>query len=326
MFQCHLTGQNSRTATPSPLARADTGLARICAGWAGCHDGDNLLSLRMAVRSGLISPETAHLAVTYVSPVPLWESGVAAAVHGLASILDPSDEARRVIDKLVRVYGKDSRQEPISTLAVSTAGGSLGDLRAVSASPAATAASRRRAARFIHGFLVDSAGFDAGEPVVEQAADLTDRLADAGLLARPTSTPPERDATTVIRDYIVECSGEDLGPLPPVTLSSCATSLPAPGSSGTPSHTPCRSPAQRDDRPGVPGNGAPASSRVPSARYQVHAEGFGSSRRPRTPRTTDFPGALIARRHRRSWAGPASMLVAPAGVSSRQLCPASATR
>ncbi|MFK0244514.1 DUF6283 family protein [Amycolatopsis azurea] len=213
VFQCHLTDQTGRPSIRPPRGRASTGLARICAGWAGCHDGDNLLSLRMGVMSGLISPETAYLTVTYSSPVPLWESGAAAAVHGLTSILDPSDEARRVIDKLVRVYGKDSRQEPAGNLAVSAAGGSPSDVRAVSASPAATAVTRRRAARFIHVFLVESAGFDAGEPMVEQAAELTDRLADAGLLDRRTSTPPARDATTVIRDYIVECSGEDLDPL-----------------------------------------------------------------------------------------------------------------
>ncbi|WP_185447361.1 DUF6283 family protein [Kribbella qitaiheensis] len=89
LFLCHLADPNSQRK-------------RICAGWAGCHDGNNLLALRMAVVRGRISPETADRVRNYVSPVPLFATGQEAAAHGLRDLAEPGDDARRAIAKVVR--------------------------------------------------------------------------------------------------------------------------------------------------------------------------------------------------------------------------------
>lgn len=64
----------------------------LCAGWAGCHDTDELLALRMHP----VDPSTFG----YVSPVPLFDSGAEAAAHGLSGVDAPDDSARRAIAKL----------------------------------------------------------------------------------------------------------------------------------------------------------------------------------------------------------------------------------
>ncbi|MFD7835646.1 DUF6283 family protein [Streptomyces sp. NPDC059761] len=89
-FQCHV---NDR----------DSAAARLCAGWCGCHGGEELLALRIAVATGHISAETYRAAVDYVSPVPLFDSGAEAADHGQAEIDYPSAEARIKIDKVARM-------------------------------------------------------------------------------------------------------------------------------------------------------------------------------------------------------------------------------
>lgn len=89
LFQCHQLD----AANPA---------ARMCAGWVGCHGGIELLALRLAVRRGHITPETYAAAVDYESPVPLWESGAAAAEHGIAEIENPSPSACRAVEKIVR--------------------------------------------------------------------------------------------------------------------------------------------------------------------------------------------------------------------------------
>ncbi|MER5378468.1 DUF6283 family protein [Streptomyces sp. NPDC002553] len=76
--------------------------ARICGGWAGCHDGDQLLALRVAVAQGQITVEVAEAIRGYTSPVPLFASGAEAAAHGMRDVR-PGPEARRVMDKIVRV-------------------------------------------------------------------------------------------------------------------------------------------------------------------------------------------------------------------------------
>lgn len=75
-------------------------LARVCGGWAGCHDGDHLMALRIASLAGEISVETAEAIRAYVSPVPLFASGAQAAAHGMREILRPGPEARRAMDKI----------------------------------------------------------------------------------------------------------------------------------------------------------------------------------------------------------------------------------
>lgn len=90
VFQCHQTKRDGR-------------LCRICAGWAGCHDRNELLALRIAVSSGAISPETHQATIEYRSPVPLFASGAEAAAHGMRDIENPSEAAARAVSKILRV-------------------------------------------------------------------------------------------------------------------------------------------------------------------------------------------------------------------------------
>ena len=80
----------------------DSAQRRVCAGWAGCHDGDNLLAVRVAVFQGLMTGEDAQAVVEYVSPVPLFDTAADAAEHGLAEIEYPREQARATIAKISR--------------------------------------------------------------------------------------------------------------------------------------------------------------------------------------------------------------------------------
>lgn len=73
---------------------------RACGGWAGCHDMEESLALRIA--SFDLPIETLTAIRDYVSPVPLWPTGAAAASHGLADVDAPGDDADRLIGKLSR--------------------------------------------------------------------------------------------------------------------------------------------------------------------------------------------------------------------------------
>jgi len=75
---------------------------RLCAGWVGCHDMDNALSIRMAQSLGWIEPDVIETVLDYGTDVPLWASGAEAAEHGLREVDEPSWEARRKIDVLIR--------------------------------------------------------------------------------------------------------------------------------------------------------------------------------------------------------------------------------
>ncbi|MER6734708.1 DUF6283 family protein [Streptomyces puniciscabiei] len=92
VFQCHQDDANSE-------------VRRVCAGWAGCHEGEDLLALRLAVLGGYMEPETYRAVVEYESPVPLFPSGGAAAAHGQAGIPAPIGDARRLINKISRTRG-----------------------------------------------------------------------------------------------------------------------------------------------------------------------------------------------------------------------------
>lgn len=74
---------------------------RICAGWVGCHDAGSLLSLRIAPLTGTMTRNEVEACYDYVSPVPLFGSGVEAAEHGMAEIDAPSERAMRVVEKIV---------------------------------------------------------------------------------------------------------------------------------------------------------------------------------------------------------------------------------
>ena len=75
--------------------------SRVCAGWAGCHDADNLLSVRIAVFEGRLTPEIAQAVIGYSCPIPLFDSGEEAAEHGMAQIEAPSSDAIQTIRKIV---------------------------------------------------------------------------------------------------------------------------------------------------------------------------------------------------------------------------------
>lgn len=77
----------------------------ICAGWAGCHDMDNNLAMRVAVPLGGMSLAERDKTVDYVSPVPLWSSGTEAAEHGLTELDNPTDKAMKIIRKMERKRG-----------------------------------------------------------------------------------------------------------------------------------------------------------------------------------------------------------------------------
>ncbi|MDL4812763.1 DUF6283 family protein [Actinomadura opuntiae] len=79
--------------------------ARLCGGWAGVHDGANLLALRIAVADGRLSPEERDAVVGYESPVPLFASGAEAAAHGVAEIAAPGERAVAAMSKIARVRG-----------------------------------------------------------------------------------------------------------------------------------------------------------------------------------------------------------------------------
>ncbi|MGW4178654.1 DUF6283 family protein [Streptomyces rubiginosohelvolus] len=89
LFLCHQRDRNDDRA-------------RVCGGWASCHDGDHLLALRIASLAGQITAETAEAIRGYISPVGLFVSGAQAAAHGLRELLNPGPKARRAIDKLRR--------------------------------------------------------------------------------------------------------------------------------------------------------------------------------------------------------------------------------
>ena len=73
--------------------------ARMCAGWLGCH-GQDLLSLRIAPLTGAATGQAVAAASIYRSPLPLFASGLAAAVHGIARLEHPGPEAISAIRKI----------------------------------------------------------------------------------------------------------------------------------------------------------------------------------------------------------------------------------
>jgi Family of unknown function (DUF6283) len=73
---------------------------RLCSGWVGCHDMAASLALRIASGTEIISADVVSETLVYVSPVPLWGSGAAAAAHGIADINDPSPSAVKMITKI----------------------------------------------------------------------------------------------------------------------------------------------------------------------------------------------------------------------------------
>jgi hypothetical protein len=71
---------------------------RVCAGWAGCHDMDQSLAVRMGIIHGTLDPAIYD----YETPVPLFSSGAEAAEHGKAEIKSPGEKAIQKIHTLTR--------------------------------------------------------------------------------------------------------------------------------------------------------------------------------------------------------------------------------
>lgn len=78
---------------------------RMCAGWVGCHDMDESLGLRIAVRMGIIAERTYRRALAYVSPVALFRTGAEACRHGLKDLENPGPRAVRLIAKITARRG-----------------------------------------------------------------------------------------------------------------------------------------------------------------------------------------------------------------------------
>ena len=89
VFLCHLND-------------ADSDRSRVCAGWAGCHDGEHLLALRLHKATGALSPDVAEAVRAYTTPVPLFSSGTEAADHGEAEVTNPGRRAITAAEKISR--------------------------------------------------------------------------------------------------------------------------------------------------------------------------------------------------------------------------------
>ena len=75
---------------------------RVCAGWAGCHDGAHLLALRFAAASGELTGDDLTATLDYATDVPLFATGADAAWHGMRDIERPDQRAQRTITTLTR--------------------------------------------------------------------------------------------------------------------------------------------------------------------------------------------------------------------------------
>ena len=73
---------------------------KLCAGWVATHGAQNLLAMRLGslLENVQIDPEIWD----YKSPVPVFKSGAEAAEHGSRDIMEPGDDAKRVVGQLVR--------------------------------------------------------------------------------------------------------------------------------------------------------------------------------------------------------------------------------
>jgi hypothetical protein len=76
----------------------------VCSGWASVHGTDESLALRLARALPRFRIDVASC-ITYVSPVELFESGQAAADHGMAEVDAPGERARTAVAKLLRLRG-----------------------------------------------------------------------------------------------------------------------------------------------------------------------------------------------------------------------------
>ena len=71
----------------------------VCSGWAAVHGDRDNLALRMAASLGADIDRDAVIA--YTTDVPLFSTGMDAALHGIADIEEPGPMARAVVAKLM---------------------------------------------------------------------------------------------------------------------------------------------------------------------------------------------------------------------------------
>lgn len=93
-------GETYEQSTATFLCHQQDGC--VCSGWLAHRNPEGLL----AVRLGLIRGDLDPGCLDYATEVPLFESGAAAAEHGMKHVEDPREDAKAVISKIVRNNGK----------------------------------------------------------------------------------------------------------------------------------------------------------------------------------------------------------------------------
>lgn len=80
----------------------------VCSGWlAHCEDPADMLAVRIGLMRGVLDP----VCLDYTTDVPLFESGAAAATHGLEHINEPQAAAMEAAAKIVRKNGGTATQK-----------------------------------------------------------------------------------------------------------------------------------------------------------------------------------------------------------------------
>lgn len=92
-------------AQPPHLFMCHQQNGRLCAGWVGVHDMCETMAFRIACANGDIATEDIEPIIDYKTKVPLFGSGLEAALHGLRGIRRPSGEARAMMTKISRKRG-----------------------------------------------------------------------------------------------------------------------------------------------------------------------------------------------------------------------------
>jgi hypothetical protein len=83
IFHCHYTTRGIDKNT-------------ICQGWLDCHGADELISMRIARLSGKIPDDFRW----EPSGADVYKSGKEAAIKGLMGVKNPSEKAKKLINKL----------------------------------------------------------------------------------------------------------------------------------------------------------------------------------------------------------------------------------
>jgi len=97
---------------PAAVFHCHLGPRDVCAGWLGHREHPtDLLAVRLGLLDGRLDPSCAE----YTTGVPLFDSGAAAAAHGIQDITAPDERARATIAKIVRVRGAAEDPVQVST-------------------------------------------------------------------------------------------------------------------------------------------------------------------------------------------------------------------